>query len=148
MLYTDHWKTHFCFSSCKQSSRHCAAFLNWDQSREEILTPVIPHVLNCRFSRCGPMAEQCLTHGFSPATSPPCSELFLFMPHRPACLGFHQVNDFADKLGDLFFFFISKPCYLCQPSDFSPKCCLEFLSTFAFAKLLVKMSQAKIGIEE
>lgn len=46
------------------------------------------------------------------------------------------------------YFFISKPCYLCQLSGFSPKCCLELLATFAIAKLLVKMSQAKIGIEE
>lgn len=46
------------------------------------------------------------------------------------------------------FFFIIKPHYLCQPTSFSLGCCLESLATFAIAKLLVKMSQAKTGIEE
>lgn len=56
------------------------------------------------------------------------------------------MHDFAGKLGD--FFFIIKPHYLCQPTSFSLGCCLESLATFAIAKLLVKMSQAKTGIEE
>lgn len=99
------------------------------------------------------MAAQCLMHRLIPAASPSCSVLLCLTLCHPARLGFkwrgYYVRDFADKLGDLFIylFLISKSCYLCQPSSFSPTC-LELLATLALAERLVKMSQAKIGIEE
>lgn len=75
-----------------------------------------------------------------------CSPSLYAMPSSMPGVQVVRLLRYISLLGDLFF--ILKPHYLCQPSSFSLQCCLESLATLATAKLLVKMSQAKTGMEE